>query len=71
MPVFAGAGSSGDGMGPGPAASNPGGGGSYLLQYFFFLKAEEIEGSPEYLLGDLCCLYSFKVAARGTKFLIS
>ena len=58
-------------MGPGPAASNPGGGGSYLLQYFLLLKAEEIEGSPEYLLGGLGRPYSFKGAARGTKFLIS
>ena len=57
-------------MGPG-AASNPGGGGSYLLQYFSFLKAEEIEGSPEYLLGGRGRPYSLKGAARGTKFLIS
>ena len=59
-------------MGPGPgAASNPGGGDSYLLQDFLFLKAEENEGSPEYLLGDLCRLYSFKGVSRGTKFLIN
>ena len=57
-------------MGPG-AASNPGGGGSYLLQYFSLLKAEENEGDPEYLLGGGARPYSFKGAARGTKFLIS
>jgi hypothetical protein len=42
-----------------------------LLQYFSLLKAEENEGAPEYLLGGAVRPYSFKGAARGTKFLIS